>query len=371
MVTSSDKIFLVKQEGGLCAVPRRGYDAEVDLQKLIEMYPDLLAGDQISQEDPVRWLLIEREVGIDTVEGTSRMAVDHLLLDQNAIPTFVEVKRCTDTRIRREVVGQMLDYAANAEKYWPVDRIKELARIRLGSDSELDRKVLELLDPGDDTADVIGRFWRDVEKNLRDGSVRLLFVADELPPELRRIIEFLNTQMERAEVLGVELPQYAVAEHQLLVPRVVGQTELTRQRRSRGSSGPRTTPKEFLEKCDSAVANYFQNLLAECQRRKLTIHWGTKGFSARVDLGGKLYSILYGFPPGTLDRKNAFLQCYLRDLPCNLAEFRNELVSLHGCREAGQFTLDLEVTGDSVRAAEQVALATWKFLDELEKLPRV
>ena len=28
-----------------------------------------------------------------------------------------------DTRIRREVVGQMLDYAANAVVYWPPDRI--------------------------------------------------------------------------------------------------------------------------------------------------------------------------------------------------------------------------------------------------------
>jgi hypothetical protein len=35
-------------------------------------------------------------------------------LDQDAILTIVEVKRSTDTHVRREVVGQMLDYAANA-----------------------------------------------------------------------------------------------------------------------------------------------------------------------------------------------------------------------------------------------------------------
>jgi len=40
-------------------------------------------------------------------------------LDQDAIPTIVEVKRSTDTRIRREVVGQMLGYAANAVVYCP------------------------------------------------------------------------------------------------------------------------------------------------------------------------------------------------------------------------------------------------------------
>ena len=50
--------------------------------------------------------------------------MDHLFLDQDSIPTIVEVKRSTDTRIRREVVGQLLDYAANAVVYWPVERLQ-------------------------------------------------------------------------------------------------------------------------------------------------------------------------------------------------------------------------------------------------------
>jgi hypothetical protein len=54
----------------------------------------------------------------------NRWSVDHLFLDQDAVPTIVEVKRSTDTRIRREVVGQMLDYAANAVVYWPVEAIR-------------------------------------------------------------------------------------------------------------------------------------------------------------------------------------------------------------------------------------------------------
>jgi hypothetical protein len=37
----------------------------------------------------------------------------------------VEVKRSTDTRLRREVVGQMLDYAANAVVYSPVEHLIE------------------------------------------------------------------------------------------------------------------------------------------------------------------------------------------------------------------------------------------------------
>jgi hypothetical protein len=35
-----------------------------------------------------------------------------------------------------------------------------------------------------------------------------VFVADELPPELQRVIEFLNVQMNPAEVIGIEVRQY-------------------------------------------------------------------------------------------------------------------------------------------------------------------
>ena len=36
----------------------------------------------------------------------------------------MEVKRSSDTRIRREVVGQLIEYAANAVVYWPVDTLR-------------------------------------------------------------------------------------------------------------------------------------------------------------------------------------------------------------------------------------------------------
>ena len=52
-----------------------------------------------------------------------------------------------------------------------------------------------------------------METNLSVGRIRLLFVADALPAELVRIIEFLNEQMNPAEVLGVELRQYTGGRH--------------------------------------------------------------------------------------------------------------------------------------------------------------
>src|SRR5439155_16309436 len=102
------------------------YASEAVLQELIARYPNLLAGDDSDDAAARRWLLLGRESGLpDQQDGAARWAVDHLLLDQDAIPTIVEVKLAQDTRIRREVVGQMLDYAANAVVYWPIARLRE------------------------------------------------------------------------------------------------------------------------------------------------------------------------------------------------------------------------------------------------------
>jgi hypothetical protein len=103
-------IYLLQNEDALIAMRSTPYDSERLLQDLLAKYPDLLAGEQMDGENPRRWLLISREVPVPAEQGAGgRWAADHLFLDQDGVPTIVEVKRCSDSRIRREVVGQMLD----------------------------------------------------------------------------------------------------------------------------------------------------------------------------------------------------------------------------------------------------------------------
>src|SRR2546427_5894197 len=118
-------IFLVRDNGDLVEMTERPYDSESLLQALLEQHPALLAGDQVDSVAPRRWLLVSREMAVPGDEsGEARWALDHLFLDQDGVPTLVEVKRSSDTRIRREVVGQMLDYAANAVRYWPLENLR-------------------------------------------------------------------------------------------------------------------------------------------------------------------------------------------------------------------------------------------------------
>src|SRR5262245_6060989 len=205
------------------------YEAEEVLQTLLAEYPDLLAGDQMRPPSPRRWLLVERESGIeDAVGGLARWSLDHLFLDQDAIPTLVEVKRSTDTRIRREVVGQMLDYAANAVAYWPVESMQ----------AQFERACGDLgREPADVLAEFLGgeadpgAFWQQAKTNLQAGRIRMVFVADVIPPELQRIVEFLNGQMDPAEVLAVEVRQYVGQGQRAMVPRVMGQTATAQQKK--------------------------------------------------------------------------------------------------------------------------------------------
>ena len=119
------------------------------------------------------------------------------------MPTLVEVKRSDDTRIRREVVGQMLDYAANGVVYWPA-RLRSDFESRCAKDGREPEEVF--VESLGDELDA-ERFWDDVEQNLRSGRVRLIFVSNLIPAELRRVIEFLNERMSPTEVLGVEIKQ--------------------------------------------------------------------------------------------------------------------------------------------------------------------
>ena len=235
-------IFMI-QDGKLVEMTETAYESEDLFQELLASYPKLIPGDQIDSENPRRWLFVEREVGVPgEAEGYDRWSLDHLFLDQDAVPTLIEVKRSSDTRLRREVVGQMLDYAANAVVYWPVEKIRQ------GFES---RCVSEVKDPDEVLQAFLGErdpdeFWKMVKTNLQAGRVRLLFVADVIPDELRRIVEFLNEQMDPAEVLAVRVRRFANDTVQTLVPQVIGATAQAQAKKT-GRTSRRWDEESFFQ----------------------------------------------------------------------------------------------------------------------------
>jgi len=370
-IMNDDSIYLLKDSGDLEKVRKHSYDSEDLIQELIEKYPELLAGEQINPDEPVRWILIKREAGIpDGEDKSNRWSVDHLLLDQNAVPTFVETKRSSDTRIRREIVGQMLDYAANSQKYWSVDRIRAMASSQYNGPEGADTTIMNLLgnDDQEDVTAIIEAFWSKVEDNLRSGQVRLLFVADRIPRELRRIIEFLNEQMTKVEILGVELPQFVGSGIRALVPRLIGQTEIIRQiKRETTRSSRRTNIKEFLSNISEELRPFFTDLISEAEKQGMQIYWGTKGFSLRLAIKrGEIISLFYGYPPGSNESVVTHIQGYvanIEDLKLQ-SEIRQKFLSVEGTILAGKYTVDLEINKNNIETGRQLVKILWEIIHD-------
>ncbi len=298
----SGAIFHLQDDQTLVELHEQPYESEDLLQSLLADNPSLLAGELMNRTSPRRWLLVKREAGVpDATAAGDRWSMDHLFLDQHGIPTIVEVKRSSDTRIRREIVGQMLDYAANAVAYWPTDRIRQMFEESCrsdGKDPESEVMRLLLLEIGDSAESAVDQFWQSVEKNFEAKELRLVFVSDMIPEELQRVVEFLNEQMNQVDVLAVEVKQYVGQGSRTLVPRVFGMTAEA-QSRKRAAPPPATDEASFLLRFPEAYAASLRVFFNDLRQNGLRINWGVVGCSIRTAAHGRSspLSIAWVNPP--------------------------------------------------------------------------
>ncbi|MBN3792864.1 hypothetical protein [Burkholderia sp. Ac-20353] len=265
------------------------YLSEAELQRLIASHPCLLGSCTAEDwETPRPLLLIKQEMGVPAAaDGSERWSMDHFYIDSACVPTLVEVKRSKDQRIRREVVGQMLDYAANAVVYWGVDQIKARFEKQWGyrAAQELETFLVAAdLSPDD--------FWRRVEENLTKRNIRMVFVADELPAELKRIIEFLNEEMQGAEVLGLELRHFTDGKLKVLAPSLVGRT--SRAEAVKGGSQERKYPT-----LDAAVEEFRKLTDDNIRVSRGNAHYRQIRLAPGVD-AGLHYEFLYSARRGAI-----------------------------------------------------------------------
>jgi hypothetical protein len=345
----SAKIFLVEGEGKLTPMTETSYVKEDDLQALLANYPDLIPGDQINLENPRRWLLVAREVAIPgSDEETGRWSLDHLFLDQDGTPTFVECKRASDTRSRREVVAQMLDYAANGISYWKMDSLRQSAtETAQKSGKSLDNEILKLIDSDD--PDQVEQYWTRVEENLKSAAIRLIFVADSIPSELRRLVEFLNEQMTTVEVLAVEAKQFVGEGVSAIVPRLLGMTETAREVKRQANRKP-TNREEMLAKCSPDASKFFIHLLDLAKLQSHLVYWGTSGFSIRVALPGidNLTTIAYGYPPDEFHIYSGYLPFSEEEI----SVIRKEILDL-GIFKQTPKSLKAELQANNIQLAKE------------------
>jgi hypothetical protein len=198
--------YLRTHDGGLIRMAQQPFGAEVELEEMLADHPELIT-DHLGQAGrSPRWLLVCRQGAIPCEGWAHRWAVDIVFVDDEAVPVLVEVKRSTNTALRRGAVAQILDYAAHVVHHWSSDTLR-------GTFERTWRARQH--DPGDVLAGFLGpdadptTFWARAHANLEAGRLRLVFAADQIPPELQRVVEFLGRQMQAATVLAVEVQRFA------------------------------------------------------------------------------------------------------------------------------------------------------------------
>jgi len=325
---------MINKNDKLVAMKEKKHSKELDFQNLIKKHPDLIPGDQIDSENHRRWLFIGEEVHFPTLGGGD-LRLDLLFLDQDGIPTLVELKRSKNIELNRDVAAQIMEYGAN---------------ILLSMDTRSLRKMLEdndeislsaFLGIDESEEEEIEEFWEKVYDNLKSEKIRLLVIADEIPNRIQNILEFLNRNMESVEILAVEIKQYTKDDDKTLVPRVIGQSIEAQTKKSRRTGGePLLDTKTFFEKLDPIGNEFFLKLFKFIKKEQLKVNWGTKGFSCNISINGKNISIFRGYSELAKHGQRVESTSYdiigkVKDGNEIAEKYKKEIINIEGFDESG------------------------------------
>jgi len=187
---------------------------EADIQALIYAHPECLPIAEIDQ-------MFLGPVAICRELVTQAGPIDILMVTPSGLPILVECKLWRNPEARREVVGQILDYAKELSRWSSSDLQREVSR-RLGQQGNPLLEIVRRNYPAvDETA-----FNDALTANLRRGRFLLLIVGDGIREGVEAIAEYLQMHAGLRFSLGlIELPVYAMPDgSRLVTPRVLART---------------------------------------------------------------------------------------------------------------------------------------------------
>jgi len=187
---------------------------EAFIQALVHAHPSALP---IAEIDPI----FAGAIPICRELNTTAGSIDNFMITPSGLPVLVECKLWRNPEGRREVVGQILDYAKELSRWSSSDLQREVSR-RLKLDGN---PLLELVRAVAPNVDEVA-FNDAVTTNLRRGRFLLLIVGDGIREGVEAIAEYLQEHAGLHFSLGlVELPIYELPNgSRLVVPRVLART---------------------------------------------------------------------------------------------------------------------------------------------------
>ena len=202
---------VVMADGRPRVLQRAGHRSDDLLRGLLDHRPDLLLG-SASAGDQRRLLLVSRRTS-SRPASTGIVPLERVYVDSEAVPLLVELHEAAHAR-PGDVLLRLLDRVALELPHCSGGRLRDLARATHGELDETDLLARTLGWDADPDA-----FWRRVEANLSRDRVRIVIVADRLPDDLARMVDFLDGQLRDVELRAVEVSLYGSGQVRALVPR--------------------------------------------------------------------------------------------------------------------------------------------------------
>lgn len=152
--------------------------------------------------------------------------IDNLMVTPTGLPVLVECKLWRNPEGRREVVGQILDYAKELSRWSASDLEREVGKRLKRSGNP----IIEMVRTAGHDIDEI-EFNDSLTINLRRGRFLLLIVGDGIREGVEAIAEYLQTHAQLHFTLGlVELPIFETpAGDRIVVPRILARTHVIRR----------------------------------------------------------------------------------------------------------------------------------------------
>jgi hypothetical protein len=171
------------------------YELENALQDLLSTHPSLIPG-----------VSADARTAREMQSGVG--PADVVAVDSDGALTIVECKLAANQEARREIIGQVFDYAAQLSKM-PIEEFEARWNKRASS---------PLFSPDDATARAA------LATNLAEGRFRMVLAVDQVNSTLRSIVEFISSTLRpETSLLVVEYRRWRDGSQEFLVPQMYGQ----------------------------------------------------------------------------------------------------------------------------------------------------
>lgn len=275
------------------------------LQKIIHKNPQILPIDDIeSGFSPL--ISLGREI------STSVGYIDNLYISPNGYLTIVETKLWRNPEAKREVVGQIIDYAKELTN-WNFTKLNNGVKNSSQLYNNNSKGIIELIKDFENIEEHEEyKIIDNIERNLKRGRFLLLIVGDGIRESVEEMVDFLSNTPQIQFTLGlVELQFYKnpnVEGELIAIPNLITRTrEITRAivKIENSTTGNVTIETDFIEEkvkpitvrttiteddffeqlqqnTDYESAEFAKHILATVKERGYFVEWRQGAFVTKI-----------------------------------------------------------------------------------------